>query len=549
MEEEHHHHHQHYGGGGSSNSTPAMTDLRQFFSPIPTHHHHHQFPPPPTLYSPATVAAFPHHYDAMMLVMGAGGGGHGGQDFRADNSAGVTAAMVPSSSAGAGFDMENAAGGGFGLGVGGGDGGATARWPRQETLTLLEIRSRLDHKFKEANHKGPLWDEVSRIMCEEHGYQRSGKKCREKFENLYKYYKKTKEGKAGRQDGKHYRFFRQLEALYGDSTHHNPVIISNHTTTATATATTALEFHSSMNRSISISNNDTSSDFSTSSSEEEDDVERVGSMDSSMAGGRGRKRRGTGRSWKAKIKEFIESQMRKVMEKQEAWLEKMMSGLEHREKERIMREEEWRKQEVMRMEREHRFWARERAWIEARDKALMDALQRITGKDVGSLTTHDHDHQRWEESEMMKLVELRASVEERFDECGGGPGESGLWEEISSRMACLGHDRSAKMCKEKWEFISKELGKKRSHQHQHQHQHQHHHNQYQHQEHHLQTTKLLYNYGTHEMNGQVLGTPPPPPPNPMNDSCLRILLGDGGGGGGETNPWESYGVKLINKGD
>lgn len=40
-------------------------------------------------------------------------------------------------------------------------------------------------------------------MAEEHGYRRSGKKCREKFENLYKYYKKTREGKAGRrQDGK-----------------------------------------------------------------------------------------------------------------------------------------------------------------------------------------------------------------------------------------------------------------------------------------------------------------------------------------------------------
>jgi len=41
----------------------------------------------------------------------------------------------------------------------------TIRWPRQETLTLLEIRSRLDHCFKEAtssNHKAPLWDEISR---------------------------------------------------------------------------------------------------------------------------------------------------------------------------------------------------------------------------------------------------------------------------------------------------------------------------------------------------------------------------------------------------
>lgn len=45
----------------------------------------------------------------------------------------------------------------------GGD-ASTGRWPRQETLTLLEIRSRLDSKFKEANQKGPLWDEVSRYL-------------------------------------------------------------------------------------------------------------------------------------------------------------------------------------------------------------------------------------------------------------------------------------------------------------------------------------------------------------------------------------------------
>ncbi|KAE8690061.1 hypothetical protein F3Y22_tig00110929pilonHSYRG00063 [Hibiscus syriacus] len=54
-------------------------------------------------------------------------------------------------------------------------------------------------------------------MSEEHGYRRSGETCKEKFENLFKYYKKTREGKAGRHDGKHHRFFRLLEALYGDT--------------------------------------------------------------------------------------------------------------------------------------------------------------------------------------------------------------------------------------------------------------------------------------------------------------------------------------------
>jgi len=38
------------------------------------------------------------------------------------------------------------------------------RWPRQETLALLKIRSDMDVAFKDASVKGPLWDEVSRLV-------------------------------------------------------------------------------------------------------------------------------------------------------------------------------------------------------------------------------------------------------------------------------------------------------------------------------------------------------------------------------------------------
>lgn len=36
------------------------------------------------------------------------------------------------------------------------------RWPRQETLALLEIRSDMDQVFRDSSLKGPLWEEVSR---------------------------------------------------------------------------------------------------------------------------------------------------------------------------------------------------------------------------------------------------------------------------------------------------------------------------------------------------------------------------------------------------
>ena len=48
-----------------------------------------------------------------------------------------------------------------------GDRGGVAsgnRWPRQETLALLKIRSEMDVAFRDATLKGPLWEDVSRYL-------------------------------------------------------------------------------------------------------------------------------------------------------------------------------------------------------------------------------------------------------------------------------------------------------------------------------------------------------------------------------------------------
>ena len=54
------------------------------------------------------------------------------------------------------------------------------------------------------------------------GHSRSAKKCREKFENVDKYYRRTKDGRTGRGDGKTYRFFTELEALHGTAASPRP---------------------------------------------------------------------------------------------------------------------------------------------------------------------------------------------------------------------------------------------------------------------------------------------------------------------------------------
>ncbi|KAI3756955.1 hypothetical protein L6452_04487 [Arctium lappa] len=51
-----------------------------------------------------------------------------------------------------------------------------------------------------------------RMKLSELGFHRSAKKCREKFENVYKYHRRTKEGRTSKSD-KTYRFFDQLQAL------------------------------------------------------------------------------------------------------------------------------------------------------------------------------------------------------------------------------------------------------------------------------------------------------------------------------------------------
>ncbi|KAK8691750.1 hypothetical protein V6N13_075248 [Hibiscus sabdariffa] len=315
----------------------------------------------------------------------------------------------------------SASGGGWS--VGNFDGG-NSRWPREETLTLLEIRSRLDSKFKEANHKGPLWDEISRIMGEEYGYLRSGKKCREKFENLYKYYKKTKEGNAGRQDGKTYRFFKQLQAIYGET--------SNLQTSVPETDINNVQLQESMQQhkvsdSLSFSESDFEDDSSGYIDGQDDGLSAVAFM---------AKRPATKNQKRVKkVKEFVDSQMKKLICSQDVWMERMLKAVEEKEQERVLRQEEWRRREAARFSKEHEFWVKERAWMEARDDALMAAVRKLS-----------KTQNRWNEHEI-----IPTTLERRFQENNNEYWKQSMWEEIEAKMVSLGYENNAECYKKRKE--------------------------------------------------------------------------------------------------
>ncbi|XP_022720059.1 trihelix transcription factor GTL2-like [Durio zibethinus] len=92
------------------------------------------------------------------------------------------------------------------------------RWPRDEVLTLINLRCSLynngDHNKEGAVIKAPLWERISQGMLEL-GYKRSAKRCKEKWENINKYFRKTKDVNKKRSlDSRTCPYFHQLSTLY-----------------------------------------------------------------------------------------------------------------------------------------------------------------------------------------------------------------------------------------------------------------------------------------------------------------------------------------------
>uniref|UniRef100_A0A803KPS3 Myb-like domain-containing protein n=1 Tax=Chenopodium quinoa TaxID=63459 RepID=A0A803KPS3_CHEQI len=95
------------------------------------------------------------------------------------------------------------------------------RWPRDEVLALINIRCSLfnnnggdTHHDTETYSKGPLWERISQKMTEL-GYKRSAKRCKEKWENINKYFRKTKDlNKKRSVDSRTCPYYHQLSHLY-----------------------------------------------------------------------------------------------------------------------------------------------------------------------------------------------------------------------------------------------------------------------------------------------------------------------------------------------
>ncbi|KAK8677781.1 hypothetical protein V6N13_143304 [Hibiscus sabdariffa] len=374
------------------------------------------------------------------------------------------------------------------------------RWPRQETLALLKIRSDMDSVFRDSTLKGPLWEEVSRKLAEL-GYHRSAKKCKEKFENVYKYNKRTKDGRTTKADGKTktYRFFDQLQTFQNNnnsihslspSMPQAPTPTSASTVNPTNVPQTNNATGPSLNPTISTQAVPTNPCFFNLFS---------ASTSSSTTSNHDSYQRSSGK--KRKWKEFFKRLTKEVIERQEELQNKFLQTIEKCEQRRVAREDAWRIQEMGRINKEHGILVQERSKAAAKDAAVLAFLQKISAQQVQpqqenppppppqpilaplplppplqqpksqsptqALNIDNGENNknnnvvrvllspspsRWPKAEIEALIKLRTNLDIKYQENGPkGP----LWEEISSAMRNLGYNRSAKRCKEKWENINK----------------------------------------------------------------------------------------------
>ncbi|XP_010542309.1 PREDICTED: trihelix transcription factor GTL1 isoform X2 [Tarenaya hassleriana] len=307
---------------------------------------------------------------------------------------------------------------------GGGSSSSGNRWPREETLALLRIRSDMDSIFRDATLKAPLWEDVSRKLSE-FGYKRSAKKCKEKFENVQKYYKRTKESRGGRQHGKAYKFFSQLEALNTTAGTSNaaaaatatkvstldvaPLSVANPILTPFSTSAAGVPSSSPFSvfpppppasfasipitptpppasanitaAGVSFSSHSSSTASGMGSDDDDDDDDEMDVDVANVAGPSSRKRK-RGHRQGGKMMEFFEGLVKQVLQKQAAMQRSFLDALEKTEQERTGREEAWRRQEMARLAREHELMAQDRAASASRDAAILSLIQKITGQSI-----------------------------------------------------------------------------------------------------------------------------------------------------------------------
>ncbi|KAA8537267.1 hypothetical protein F0562_027046 [Nyssa sinensis] len=157
-----------------------------------------------------------------------------------------------------------------------------------------------------------------------------------------------------------------------------------------------------------------------------------------------------------KLELFMEKMMGRLIQKQEQMHKQLMEMIERKERERVIREEAWKQQQIERAK-----WDEEvRAQETSRSLALISFIQDLLGneiqipksletpsmeKDEGEIHNQkdfkcDPNNRRWPKSEVQALITVRTALDHKFLK---GP-KGSVWEEVAGRLSNMGYSPCSK---------------------------------------------------------------------------------------------------------
>ncbi|KAL8545630.1 hypothetical protein ACS0TY_005675 [Phlomoides rotata] len=282
-------------------------------------------------------------------------------------------------------------------------------WSNDELLALLKLRSSMEIWFPDFT-----WEHVSRRLAEL-GYKRSPDECKEKFEDESRRFNSVNQSKI----------FSELDELYTGQEEGR------------------------------FSGRNTEKVIEVDQEKEHGDEEVALKKEVKLCSSRKKRKR---RDKFEMFKGFCEAVVKKMIDQQEELHNKMIDELVKRDKEKMEREEAWKNEEMIRVNKEMEMRSKEQASAAERQENPSPGPQTANNNAlvviVPSSCNHDDatPSSRWPRDEVLALINLRCKMSGNNEDNGlKGP----LWERISQGMMELGYKRNAKRCKEKWENINK----------------------------------------------------------------------------------------------
>lgn len=388
-------------------------------------------------------------------------------------------------------------------------------WSNDEVIQLLRIKSSSENWFRDFT-----WDHVSRKLAEI-GYKRSAEKCKEKFEEeTCRSFSSTI---GYNKNSSKYLISEELdEHLYNADDHQNTHDHHAPIQSPDQNVNNHQEEPQVLDQDQKIGDDETTHEAQGQKGHFEKDPDEImlvqtTDQDDIVGVSKSKKRKRKHKKFKM-VKGLCVDLVHKMMAQQEEMHKKLLEDMANRDKEKIEREEAWRKEEIERVKREIHIREHEQEMARDRQSTITEFLNKITSFDqkiqlpldinlqdlqTTNIThidkpmplceiteipssekiTEDHNQEkptpkddtgkRWPRDEVLALINIRSNVNNgiggnseehqgligNYNKGGGVGGSSGgggsLWERISQGMLELGYKRSAKRCKEKWENINK----------------------------------------------------------------------------------------------